>query len=410
LHTNVAGHNNHNKNHSMMSRRFASFCSAFVLLLAAVVVAQAQQDLIPLTIVGAEGTLNEADFPLSKCQGDCNRNADCDGFLLCFSRGGATTIPGCSGRAALDGTDYCWDPTDKPIEGVIAHVGNNGNPSVLYPLGRCHGQCSSDDDCATGLVCLVREKVTDPVYGCEGPLLDRTDYCVNPGDIPGSTVGTPTVPTTTDDANTTTTTTDGGISVDGADDTYMEPLKGVLTILYLGGAVNPNTTEPLGECQGNCGLDVECAADLVCYNRTNETVPGCGGILLPNIHYCVKDPLAAPLDDLELDHPSLKGILSIAIYEGLPAESLPLQHCQGDCKSHDMCDQATEPMACFERESLEGDVPGCTGIALKDIAYCVKAADLVKEEDSSEPGKSGNAALWSVLGAILPTLALYCVE
>jgi hypothetical protein len=154
-----------------------------------------------LTIIGAQGTLTDSDFPLAKCTGDCNRNTDCDGNLECFSRGGATTIPGCFGRADKDGTDYCWDPNDKPLVGVIAHVGSKGNPAVYFPLQRCTGQCSNDTECATGLVCLFRDKDTDPVYGCDGPLVDRTEYCVDPNDLPGGV-----------NNNGTTTTTDTGVT------------------------------------------------------------------------------------------------------------------------------------------------------------------------------------------------------
>jgi hypothetical protein len=142
-----------------------------------------------LTLHGAEGTITDADLPLPKCHGDCNRNSDCDGNLLCFSRGGATTVPGCFGRADAAGTDYCWDPNDKPVPGVIAHVGNNGNPPQLFPLQRCTGQCASDADCAAGLICLFRDLDTDPVYGCTGPLVDQTDYCVDPADVPGGSGG-----------------------------------------------------------------------------------------------------------------------------------------------------------------------------------------------------------------------------
>jgi hypothetical protein len=171
-----------------------------------------------LTLHGAEGTITDADLPLPKCHGDCNRNTDCDGNLMCFSRGGATTIPGCFGRADADGTDYCWDPNDKPVPGVIAHVGNNGNPPQLFPLQRCTGQCASDADCATGLICLVRDRDTDPVYGCEGPLVDRTDYCVDPADMPGgsggSTGGNVTTPVGT--TGTTPSPTPGGTDVSAA--------------------------------------------------------------------------------------------------------------------------------------------------------------------------------------------------
>lgn len=380
----------------------------FRLILVALFSVATAQDLPPLTVLGAEGTLNEADFPLLKCQGDCNRGRDCAGTLICFNRGGATTIPGCSGRAPNDGTDFCWDPADKPLEGTIAHVGNNGNPAVLFPLQRCAGQCADDSQCQPGLVCLSRRLPTDPVWGCEGPLVDRTDYCVDPKDIPGYVPVDTTDPVDTGaDPNTDadTDTTDGGLTVGGdgdGDDTTIEPLMNVLTIMYLGGATDPNATAPLEECHGNCALDVDCAADLVCFNRTDGPVPGCGGILLNNIHYCVKDPLALPLDDLELDHPSLKGKLAVAIYEGFPYESIPLQHCQGDCKSHTMCDQS-EGLSCFKRDSNDDSIPGCTGVAVNDISYCVKTADL---SQGSEGLSSGSAALLTTFGSILLIVTL----
>lgn len=393
----------------------------FTLLIGALFSVVSAQDLPALTVLGAEGDLNEADFPLLKCQGDCNRGRDCAGNLMCFNRGGATTIPGCSGRAPLDGTDFCWDPTDKPLEGVIAHVGNNGNPAVLFPLQRCAGQCSEDSECQSGLVCLRRSAITDPVWGCEGPLLDRTNYCVNPTDIPGFVpddtttdpvddgsvtdpvdTGDDTDDTDSDpDTDTTDPADDGSLTVGGdGDDTNIEPLMNVLTIMYLGNVTDPSALAPLEECHGNCALNVDCAADLVCFNRTDEPVPGCGGILLNNVHYCVKDPLAAPLDDLELDHPSLEGKLAVAIYEGFPYESIPLKQCQGDCKSHTMCDKA-EGLSCYKRDSNDDSVPGCTGVAVNDISYCVKTEDLSSNTGGGSSTSSGSSSLLAVSAVLL---------
>jgi hypothetical protein len=209
-----------------------------------------------LTVVGAEGTLTDADYPLQKCQGDCNRNQDCDYGLLCFSRGGATTIPGCFGRADAIGTDYCWDPNDTPVPGVIAHVGNNGKPSVLFPLPRCAGQCTNNTDCAAGLVCLVRNRETDPVYGCTGPLVDRTDYCVDPADLPaGSSIagGSSTGNFTTSNRNSTipspvpgngtlatTPTTSGNFTKNG----ISIPLDPTAAPVLQGAAKPPNATAP----------------------------------------------------------------------------------------------------------------------------------------------------------------------
>lgn len=69
----------------------------------ALFVAHAQET--PVQIIGAEGEVDEALFPLGKCQGDCNRHRDCEGTLMCFARGGATKIPGCDGELPMDGTD-----------------------------------------------------------------------------------------------------------------------------------------------------------------------------------------------------------------------------------------------------------------------------------------------------------------
>ncbi|KAI2504379.1 Bacterial protein of unknown function (DUF839) [Fragilaria crotonensis] len=40
-------------------------------------------------------------FPLGKCEGDCDTNADCASGLACFQRVGSEAVPGCSG-AGLD--------------------------------------------------------------------------------------------------------------------------------------------------------------------------------------------------------------------------------------------------------------------------------------------------------------------
>jgi len=44
--------------------------------------------------------------PLRRCQGDCDRDGDCEGALVCFQRDGDTEVPGCVGKGAWD-WDYC---------------------------------------------------------------------------------------------------------------------------------------------------------------------------------------------------------------------------------------------------------------------------------------------------------------
>ena len=44
------------------------------------------------------------------CQGDCDRDSDCDVNLICFQRDGLESVPSCIGEGR-SGTDYCILPT-----------------------------------------------------------------------------------------------------------------------------------------------------------------------------------------------------------------------------------------------------------------------------------------------------------
>jgi len=71
-----------------------------------------------LIYVGREPGANNT---LSACEGDCDGDSECDEGLVCQSRDGNETIPGCEGFAR-DGSDYCrypdvtLSPTNSPIE------------------------------------------------------------------------------------------------------------------------------------------------------------------------------------------------------------------------------------------------------------------------------------------------------
>ena len=74
-------------------------------------------------------------------------------------------------------------PTKAPVLIPLKFVGDNLPPSLL-PLGECEGDCRDDSDCQHGLVCFQRDK-GDPLPGCRGDINgSRTDYCVNPINIP----------------------------------------------------------------------------------------------------------------------------------------------------------------------------------------------------------------------------------
>ena len=94
---------------------------------------------------------------------------------MCFQRSGNEEVPGCVGVAG-SGTDYCFA---RPSDNYLYNAGDNGNPSVQYPLGKCQGDCDSNSECAEGLVCFQRGG-TEEVPGCEGLGVSGKDYCYDP--------------------------------------------------------------------------------------------------------------------------------------------------------------------------------------------------------------------------------------
>lgn len=61
----------------------------------------------------------------------------------------------------------------------IKYVGNNNNPSSVYPLDECEGDCDADEDCSADLICYKRD-ANEAVPGCDGGEQDssETDYCI----------------------------------------------------------------------------------------------------------------------------------------------------------------------------------------------------------------------------------------
>ena len=106
-----------------------------------------------------------------------------EGDLVCFQRDAYTDVPGCTGgRVDASGTDFCVKQSD--LEGSsrteIKFVGSDPTQT----LGRCEGDCDTDEDCEGDLVCFQR---SDCMYvpGCDGGFDDysRSDYCVRKSDV-----------------------------------------------------------------------------------------------------------------------------------------------------------------------------------------------------------------------------------
>lgn len=101
---------------------------------------------IPLEVVPASYDLPHPGG-LGKCQGSCTTNEHCEGNLACFSPS-FFPVPGCTfakGWERPDNVGYCYNPDDTP-ERV-----NRASCEGL--LGRCEGDCDSDNDCLGPLVC-----------------------------------------------------------------------------------------------------------------------------------------------------------------------------------------------------------------------------------------------------------------
>ena len=47
-----------------------------------------------------------------ECEGDCDRDSDCNTGLTCFQRNGKTSVPGCGGGGGaqdMSSEDFCYD-------------------------------------------------------------------------------------------------------------------------------------------------------------------------------------------------------------------------------------------------------------------------------------------------------------
>ena len=236
----------------------------------------------PLETIGANPT-----SPLAACQGDCDRDSDCEYGMFCFQRSGSEAVPGCSGSGTY-GWDYCAAGT-----GLVS-IGAD-------PTGRlaeCQGDCDRDEDCQEGLTCFQRDGYT-AVPGCVGEGTSGWDYCVADGDA-NSCEGLYTqeqLDAATEAAKVGLFTqaeldaakSDGGpCECQGTvkwdkiyNRWYAEAAKPLVSI-----GADP-TTGRLLECQGDCDYDLDCEDGLFCFRRSGfAAVPGCGGLGTKDWDYC----------------------------------------------------------------------------------------------------------------------------
>ena len=158
------------------------------------------------------------------------------------------------------------------------YIGECGTEN--YKCGRCEGDCDSDNDCQTGLICFKRSGA-ESVPGCLAAGGDRDvtgkGYCINPTDI-GQTPIPTAMPTP-----------------------QISEWKGgpYEYSLRYHSVQSCNSTYPCGKCTGWCSSNTDCASGLSCFTRVgNEPIPGCvtgGNGDVSDRNYCYVAPQKGPL-------------------------------------------------------------------------------------------------------------------
>jgi len=117
---------------------------------------------------------------LQRCEGDCNSDSQCGSGLRCFQRlsGDKSDVPGCEGTPK-EGWDYCIRSNELLSTGYTSD-GKTPGPGELQ---HCEGDCDSDSECGSGLICLQRNEGDSPVVpGCQGKIIEGWDYCIKSTD------------------------------------------------------------------------------------------------------------------------------------------------------------------------------------------------------------------------------------
>lgn len=75
------------------------------------------------------------EHPLGCCEGDCDKDSDCESGLKCFKRNRFQHVPGCSGSGKR-GKDYCYIPEEPEPCQTIAEiaVGSNDFETLVAAL------------------------------------------------------------------------------------------------------------------------------------------------------------------------------------------------------------------------------------------------------------------------------------
>lgn len=214
-------------------------------------------------------------------------------------------------REMPDGND---GPAMKRANFVNEITNYGANPSNMYPMYKCRGDCDQDSQCRNDLICFQRSSSVTSVPGCSGTPRSDYDYCVDPEDMGSSSIN----------------------------------------------SIGANPSHTLGRCEGDCddSGDYKCAGDLICHQRDtgDPASPGCSGTPFRDYDYCVR-----PED--------VNGRTSLHTIAENPTQTLG--RCEGDCDSSSNC---AGDLICVQRDGTADDIPGCTGSGTNNYDYCSDCA------------------------------------
>lgn len=130
---------------------------------------------------------------LKKCEGDCDRDSDCEKDLKCFQRNKKEKVPGCEsgGNGDKKGVDFCYNPMDMPPKSTWKSGGTcptgckkpicmDGNCKVTSRKGKqykaCSGTCKNyngeagcryDKDCSAKACGITYFNPSNPNNKCK---------------------------------------------------------------------------------------------------------------------------------------------------------------------------------------------------------------------------------------------------
>jgi hypothetical protein len=255
-----------------------------------------RQLLVQLSIEGDNG-MPLTKFPLQKCQGDCDSDYECANGLKCLQRLNTEPIPGCAGLG-ISGKDYCYDPADVPTPKPPTAAATAVKPACAA-LGLTGDTCPTADgvflDCCfdTGSVVITAPTPKPPTVTAPTPKPPTvTAPTPKPPTVTAPTPKPPTVTAPTPKPPTVTAPTPKPPTVTAP---QPAPTKG--NLIEQGDNWNPAKEYPLGLCEGDCDGDSDCAAGLVCHQRSGtDPVPSCAGRGTTATDYCINpsDETARP--------------------------------------------------------------------------------------------------------------------